>query len=384
MTITVLSVVVLLLCSRALVSVETRRRNRSQLRRGHEQRPGAASPPLPSTGATPLRPPTVSVVVPAINEEGCIGWVLEQMPEWISEVVLVDGRSIDRTEVVARTVFPSLVVVHQPQPGKGAALRAGFAAATGDIIVMLDADGSTNPAEIERFVQALQDGAQFVKGSRQMPDGGSADLTLVRGLGNRALVKFTNLLHGCHFTDLCYGYCAFWRRDLPALALAADGFEVETELILSAVRAGLSICEVPSVELPRLAGTSNLHAFRDGRRVLATIFSQRAGRMSWRALPHPRVKLVPAQVASPGSPEWVPAGKDRRRNDRRVLSPEVAGYAGPERRRTDRRTEPGQTVIVYRAVEELVAPSAAPAREEIMLPTPAPALEQPASATATG
>src|SRR5947209_3155754 len=137
-----------------------------------------------------LRGASVSVVIPALNEADCIGWVLERVPGWVSEVVLVDGRSTDATEVVARGLMTDLVVVHQPVLGKGAALRAGFAAASGEIIVMLDADGSTNPAELGRFVQALHGGAEIVKGSRHLSDGGSADLTLLRSIGNRALVRF--------------------------------------------------------------------------------------------------------------------------------------------------------------------------------------------------
>ena len=159
-----------------------------------------------------LRPPTVTVVVPALNEEPNIAWVLDRIPRWVSEVVLVDGRSTDETEVVARQLVSDLVVVHQPQRGKGAALRAGFAAATGDIIVMIDADGSTDPEEMDRFVQALLDGADFVKGSRHLTNGGSEDWTYLRRAGNRSFVQLVNALYGSDFTDLCYGYCAFWRR----------------------------------------------------------------------------------------------------------------------------------------------------------------------------
>ncbi len=116
--------------------------------------------------------PSVSVIIPALNEAGSIGWVLEHIPEWVSEVVLVDGLSTDDTEALARRLRPKIVVVHQPQPGKGAALRAGFAAATAEIVVMIDADGSTDPREMHRFVQALEDGEDFVKGSRHVGDGG--------------------------------------------------------------------------------------------------------------------------------------------------------------------------------------------------------------------
>jgi glycosyl transferase family 2 len=292
---------------------------------------------------------TVSVVIPALNEAGAIGWVLERIPDWVSEVILVDGRSADATEIVARDLVPDLVVVHQPQLGKGAALRAGFAAARGEIIAMLDADGSTNPEELDRFVRALQGGAEFVKGSRRLPTGGSEDFTRLRSLGNQVFVRLANLLYGCAFTDLCYGYCAFWRRNLPLLALTADGFEIESELVLRAVKAGLGITEVPSVELNRRAGMSNLNAFRDGRRVLRTILAERPRRPRLRAARRARIELMPVSVPAPGSPGWLPAGLE---SDRRTTDPSSAGYVGPERRRPRRHRPP---VTVYRAVQKRVA-----------------------------
>jgi hypothetical protein len=280
--------------------------------------------------------------VPAINEEGSIDWVLEQLPDWIAEVVLIDGLSTDRTELIARSRRPQLVVVHQRIPGKGAALRAGFAAATSDIVVSLDADGSTNPAEIERFVDALQAGAHFVKGTRHAPGGGSADFTLLRRAGNKTFVALANWLYGSQFTDLCYGYCAFWRRHLDALGLTANGFEIETQLVLNAVKAGLVIREVPSFELRRRAGKSNLHVYRDGRRVLATLLRER---------PAPDARSRPARfdlrevtLAAPATAAWRPAGLDRRRGDRRSAGSNR--YTGAERRALERRVRPLNTSTV--------------------------------------
>ena len=286
----------------------------------------------------------VSVVIPALNEAGAIGWVLERIPVWVSEVILVDGRSADATEIVARDLIPNLVVVHQPQLGKGAALRAGFAAARGDIIAMLDADGSTDPAELGRFVRALQNGTDFVKGSRHLSGGGSEDLTRLRSLGNRALVRIVNRMYGCTFTDLCYGYCAFWRRNLPLLDLTADGFEIESELVLRAVKAELTIAEVPSVELCRRAGISNLNAFRDGRRVLRTILAERPRRLRSRTPLLARIQLQPMTAPAPGSPGWLPAGIDA---ERRAVESSSFSYPGPERRRPCHQRPP---VTVYRAV----------------------------------
>jgi hypothetical protein len=238
------------------------------------------------------RSPSVSVVIPAFNEEESIDWVLERLPAGVEEVVLIDGLSTDRTEAIARKLRPDIIVVHQRQRGKGAALRAGFAAARGDIIVMMDADGSTDPGELDRFVAALEAGADFVKGSRVAAGGGSIDLTPLRKAGNLGFVLLVNLLYGSRFTDLCYGYCAFWRRHLDSLALCADGFEIESELILNAVRAGLSIREVPSMELARRGGASNLRAFSDGSRVLRMILRHRFARDSRARMAGSPIELV--------------------------------------------------------------------------------------------
>jgi len=216
-----------------------------------------------------------SVVIPALNEERNIGWVLERIPSNVDEVLVVDGLSTDDTVAAALRARPDVRVVNQRRSGKGAALRAGFARAAGRFIVMLDADGSMDPAEIRRFVDAMEDGVDLVKGSRYVPGGGSLDITKVRSLGNRALTASLNHLYRSAVSDLCYGFMAFRRNVLPRLSLRSDGFEIETEIVVKAVRAGLSIEEVASVERPRISGESNLCTFRDGARVLAELLTQR-------------------------------------------------------------------------------------------------------------
>ena len=223
-------------------------------------------------GTAPLR---VSVLIPAKNEARNIGWVLERLPVWIDEVVLVDGRSTDRTIEVARAIRPDVVVVQDDEPGKGAALRAGIAAATGDFVVMLDADGSMDPSEIESFVSLLYRGHDLVKGSRFLPGGGTADMSILRSVGNRALVVLGNVLFGVAYTDLCYGFAAFRRDRILSLELDAVGFEIETQLFLRATRQRLEVTESPSFEAPRRFGTSNLNTFRDGWRVLRAIVGER-------------------------------------------------------------------------------------------------------------
>jgi hypothetical protein len=217
----------------------------------------------------------VSVVIPAKNEEKNLAWVLLRMPPYVSEVILVDGHSTDDTVAIATAARPDVRIVEDPGRGKGAALRTGFAAATGDSIVMLDADGSMDPAEMTRYLALLGTGFDLVKGSRFTAGGNSTDITGLRRLGNRILRSTVNILYGTKFSDLCYGYCAFRRSSLPALGLTADGFEIETEISLHAVTAGLRVCEVPSFEAPRGYGTTSLRTFHDGERVLRTVVCER-------------------------------------------------------------------------------------------------------------
>jgi hypothetical protein len=235
----------------------------------------------------------VSVVVPAMNEEQNIGHVLSRLPADLHEVILVDGNSHDDTIAAAQRAYPEIRVLTQSGRGKGDAFRTGFAAVSGNLVVMLDADGSADPAEIPRFVQALEAGADFAKGSRFLPGGGSDDITPLRSLGNTILSGTANLLHGTHFTDLCYGYNAFWARCLPFISLDVPGFEVETLINLRIAGAGMKITEVPSYEADRLSGHSNLNTFRDGFRVLGTILSESRRR---RSIHRDRPQARPAPV----------------------------------------------------------------------------------------
>jgi glycosyltransferase involved in cell wall biosynthesis len=129
--------------------------------------------------------PTISVVVPTLNEAENLRLLLLRLPEEVSEVVVVDGHSTDGTVEVARAADPRVRVVMEPRPGKGNALMRGFTEASGDIIVALDADNSADPGEIRRFVRALRSGADYAKGSRFIQGGGSTDITQVRPLGTR-------------------------------------------------------------------------------------------------------------------------------------------------------------------------------------------------------
>jgi glycosyltransferase involved in cell wall biosynthesis len=232
--------------------------------------------------------PTVSIVIPAKNEALNLPHVFAAFDPEGYEVILVDGNSRDDTVEVAKELCPDILVVGQTRKGKGNALACGFAVAKGDFIVMLDADGSTDPAEIPRFVDALKQGADFAKGSRFMPGAGSSDISRLRQLGNYFLNKIVNLIYGTRYTDLCYGYNAFRRECLSVMDLEVgeestdpgsmrwgDGFEVETLINVRIAKAGLVVAEVPSFEHSRHFGDSNLNAFSDGIRVLRTIHAER-------------------------------------------------------------------------------------------------------------
>jgi glycosyltransferase involved in cell wall biosynthesis len=223
----------------------------------------------------------VSLVIPAKNEARNLPHVLEALPDGLDEVILVDGRSRDVSTIAARTCRPDIRIIVESSPGKGMALRTGFAAARGDFIVAMDADGSMDPAEIPQYIYFLQHGFDFVKGSRFVGGGGSLDITPLRRAGNRGLLTFANHLFDSQFTDLCYGFFAFRRCYLDHLELHSTGFEIETELTIRACVAGLRIGEVPSLELPRRSGRSNLHAFQDGSRVLRTLIDERRRQKEW-------------------------------------------------------------------------------------------------------
>ncbi len=253
-----------------------------------------------------VRRPAVSVVIPALNEAENLPYVLPRIPRWVDEVVLVDGSSTDGTVEVARQLCPDIRVVVQEGHGKGAALRTGFAAAAGDIIVALDADGSTDPAEIPAFVGTLLAGADFAKGSRFLQGGGTKDMPLFRRIGNSTLVVVTNILFGTRFTDITYGYNAIWRCHTPALALEINGWACEIVNSIRAARNHLRIVEVASFENQRIAGEAKLRVLAAGWTILKAILRERCERRQSSLAPAPW-----RDAALSGVPGFV----DERRHD---------------------------------------------------------------------
>jgi glycosyltransferase involved in cell wall biosynthesis len=248
---------------------------------------------------TVLRDITVSVVIPALNEAESLPHVLPRIPADVYEVILVDGHSTDDTIAVARELRPDIRVVTQRERGKGAALREGFEAATGAIVVHLDADGSTDPEEIPAFVQTLIDGADYAKGSRFAPGGKSDDITPMHWFGNVIFVTLTNVLFGSRFSDITYGYNAMWRENHRLLAPEINGWANEIVGNIRAYRRGLDIVEVASHEAPRFAGEAKLHTFSAGWMILKAIVAERFQRL-------PDVAAQRQMVAVPVHAEFEP------------------------------------------------------------------------------
>jgi glycosyltransferase involved in cell wall biosynthesis len=245
---------------------------------------------------------TVSLIIPTLNEAENLTHVLPALPDVVDELVIVDSGSTDGTVEVIRQLRPDAKIITEPRRGKGIALQTGFAAAAGDILVIMDADGSMDPLDIPTFVAALNAGADVAKGSRFVQGGGSSDLTLVRTLGNYMLTKAVRMTFGGRYSDLCYGYMAFWRHVLPTFDGGAVGFEVETFLNFRTLAAGLRVVEIASFESQRIHGESHLRTFSDGFRVLRTIARERRRATRARAalgVPRPVARTVNVQVLPP-------------------------------------------------------------------------------------
>lgn len=215
----------------------------------------------------------ISVIFPTRNEEGCIGRVLREVPrEIVDEIIVIDGHSTDRTEEEAKAELrPSDRFVMQKGKGYGGAFREAFDIATGDVIIMMDADGSHDPKDIPAIVDKVERGYEYVMASRYAPGGRSDDDTFIRWFGNRFFTWLTNAVHSTRVTDSLYLYTAITREGLNKLNLKTDGFEFCTEILVKAHRAGLKFAEVPAVERARFAGKSKVNAFWHGLKILRMI-----------------------------------------------------------------------------------------------------------------
>ena len=216
----------------------------------------------------------ISIIIPTLNEVLNIKEVFSNIPDYIDEIVVVDGNSTDGTiGEIMKFRKDAKIIVEKPR-GKGSAMELGFKNATGDLIIMMDADGSHDPKEIPSLLEPILDGYDVSKGSRLLTGGGSADFTPFRRLGNSIFVKMVNIMFSANYTDLCYGYRAFKKESLKKIHCRSKGFEIETEQSILMKKAGLKIKEVPSFEARRINGSSNLNSFRDGFKILNIILKE--------------------------------------------------------------------------------------------------------------
>jgi glycosyltransferase involved in cell wall biosynthesis len=175
----------------------------------------------------------------------------------------VDGRSSDGTVEITRKLRPDARILYQPGFGKGDALKFGVESAVGEIVVAIDADGETDPSEIPTFVNAVECGYDFAKGSR-LARKRPQRMPLFRWVGNKVLTLTFNLLYSTRFTDVCSGYVALRKSSFLRLTLTYDNCEMEQQMLARARKAGMSIVEVPHVSQGRIAGASKVNAIKQG------------------------------------------------------------------------------------------------------------------------
>ena len=216
----------------------------------------------------------VEVVIPAKNEASMIDEVLRGVKEYADIVVVVDGHSDDETLAIVEK--NEVEVINQKGLGKGGALREAFDRVKGDIVIMMDSDGSMLPQEIPSFVKAITSGADVVKGSRFLGKGHSEDMTVIRKIGNLFFLFLVNKIWSTRYTDLCYGFKAFRRESVERLRPHLDStkFDIETEICIKSKKLGLKVVEIPSFERKRIYGKSNLSTVRDGARILRRILKE--------------------------------------------------------------------------------------------------------------
>jgi len=218
-----------------------------------------------------------TLIIPAKNEEGAIGKVLQEIPKkLVQQIIVVDGRSKDKTirEVRANLRRGKDILMIQKSNGYGGAFIEGIKQTKGNIIIMMDADGSHNPADIPFLIKKIEEGYEYVMASRYMVGSKSYDDTFIRWLGNKVFTLLTNIIHGTRVTDSLYLYTAITKKGLDQLKLTSPGFEFCTEILVKAHNAGLRFAEVPAIERKRYHGDSKVNALLDGLRILKMIFKK--------------------------------------------------------------------------------------------------------------
>jgi glycosyltransferase involved in cell wall biosynthesis len=228
---------------------------------------------------------TLSIVIPAYNEERFIGTLLEQIaavdlsPMGITkDVIVVDDCSRDRTSEIVQG-FPDVRLHRQAvNGGKGQAVRQGIALATGELLIIQDADLEYDPQDYVPMLRALLDGrGDVVYGSRYLGRGRHANQSLAAYIGGRSLSVAALLATGRYLTDTVTAYKLFRRADLASLDLQTSGFELDHEITSRMLAKGLRIVEVPIGYAPRSRADGKKIGLRDWFIALRTFYRFRNG-----------------------------------------------------------------------------------------------------------
>ena len=222
---------------------------------------------------------TVSIIIPALNEEDTIAKVIDEIPKkdlrkagYRVEIIVIDNNSTDGTAETAKE--KGVKVIAEPVKGKGRAIRTAFKSVSGDFIFMLDADYTYPATYIPRMLEVLQEGHDVVIGSRLKGQIGKGAMSKTHLMGNRLLVFIANILYGTRISDLCTGYWGLTRRVIDNMGLDAKGFELEAAMFAEITKKGYSIAEVP-IFYRRRATPSKLSSLKDGFKIGWTLLKKR-------------------------------------------------------------------------------------------------------------
>ncbi len=219
----------------------------------------------------------VCVVIAAYNEGKVIGSVIAGIQRYIKpddEILVVDDGSADDTSEAARRAG-ARVVRQEPNQGKGKAIRRGLQEATGDVVLFIDGDGQDPPEDIPLLLAPMERGADMVNGSKFIGTLREGAISTPNYFGNKFMSTLINILFGVRITDSQSGFRAFRRSRLADIRLDASEYEIETEMLIKAIRHGFNIVEVGVTRDRRAAGSTNFKRVRNGLRILGTILRLR-------------------------------------------------------------------------------------------------------------
>ncbi len=213
----------------------------------------------------------VGILIPALNEEKSIGEVIEGFKKLgYSRILVIDGNSTDRTREVAMEKGAEVIV--QTGKGKGQAVREAFQYMNDDVVVMIDADGTYLPEDVDKILEPLKRGiADHVIGNR-LQNFEKGAFTRLNLFGNKVINFIFRVLYGVNLHDILSGYRALTREVYKSISIQKEGFEVETEMTVETIANGFRIAEVP-IYYRKRAGKTKLNPFMDGYRIIKTVYS---------------------------------------------------------------------------------------------------------------